>query len=46
MTRWLIDHFGPEVNIANVSPENVLKLEALRLGIGVNAGGGELREDA
>lgn len=38
MTRWLIDHFGPEVNIANVSPENVLKLEALRLGIGVNAG--------
>jgi len=39
MTRWLIDRFGPEVNMANVSPENVLKLEALRLGIGVNAGG-------
>ena len=41
MTRWLINRFGPEVNIANVSPENVLKLEALRLGIGVNAGGNE-----
>ncbi|MEZ5277839.1 MAG: phosphosulfolactate synthase [Opitutaceae bacterium] len=38
ITRWLINRFGPEVNIANVSPENVLKLEALRLGIGVNAG--------
>jgi len=42
MTRWLIDHFGSEVNVANVSPDNVLKLEALRLGIGVNAGGGEV----
>ena len=42
MTRWLIDHFGSEVNIANVSPDNVLKLEALRLGIGVNAGGGKV----
>jgi len=39
MTRWLINRFGPEVNIANVSPDSVLKLEALRLGIGVNAGG-------
>ena len=38
ITRWLLDRFGAEVNIANVSPGDVLKLEALRLGIGVNAG--------
>lgn len=38
-TRWLFAHFGIEVNIANVSPGDVLKVEALRLGIGVNAGG-------
>jgi phosphosulfolactate synthase len=39
ITRWLLNRFGNETNIANVSPENVLKLEALRQGIGVNAGG-------
>lgn len=39
ITRWLLDRFGSEANIANVSPDNVLKLEALRQGIGVNAGG-------
>lgn len=38
-TRWLLNRFGTEVNIANVSPDDVLKLEALRLKIGVNAGG-------
>jgi phosphosulfolactate synthase len=38
ITRWLLERFGPEVNVANVSPGDVLKLEALRLGIGVNAG--------
>ncbi len=38
ITRWLLGRFGAEVNIANVSPDNVLKVEALRLGIGVNAG--------
>jgi len=39
ITRWLLETFGPEVSIANVSPGDVLKLEALRLGIGVDAGG-------
>ena len=39
MTRWLLDRFGPEANIANVHHDDVFKLEALRLGIGVNAGG-------
>ena len=37
-TRWLLQRFGAEVNIANVMPANVLSLEALRLGIGVAAG--------
>ena len=40
-TRWMLRRFGPEVNIANVSPPDVIKLEALRLRIGVNAGGEE-----
>ena len=39
MTVWLLDRFGPEVSIANVSPAEILKVEALRQGIGVNAGG-------
>lgn len=37
--RWLLDRFGPDVNIANVDPDSVLTLEALRLKVGVNAGG-------
>lgn len=37
-TGWLLERFGPEANIANVDPDSVLKLEALRLNIGVNAG--------
>jgi phosphosulfolactate synthase len=30
---WLIRHVGPDVNIANVAPREVLGLEALRLGL-------------
>ena len=41
MTRWLLNRFGPEANNANVSADDVVKLEALRLGLGVNAGGSE-----
>ena len=40
-TRWMLRRFGPDVNIGNVSPPDVIKLEALRLRIGVNAGGEE-----
>jgi phosphosulfolactate synthase len=36
--RWLVDRFGTDANIANVPPDLVLSLEALRLRIGVNAG--------
>jgi len=32
---FLIDEFGPEVNMANVTPELLLHLETLRLGVGV-----------
>ncbi len=32
---WLIEHMGREVNIANVAPDSLLALEALRQGIGV-----------
>jgi phosphosulfolactate synthase len=30
---WIISHFGPEVNLGNIPPEEVLGLEALRLGL-------------
>lgn len=32
--HWLLERFGPEVNLGNVVPEGVLAVEALRLGIG------------
>ncbi len=38
LTRALIDYFGSEVNLGNVAADDVLKLEALRRRIGVNAG--------
>lgn len=30
---WLIEHFGPEVNLGNVAPDDVISLETLRLGL-------------
>lgn len=33
LARWLIQEFGPEVNIENVGPENVITLEAMRHGL-------------
>jgi phosphosulfolactate synthase len=33
---WLVEHVGPTVNIGNVAPEDVLPLETLRTGVGVN----------
>ena len=30
---WFIQHFGPEVNLGNVLPEDVISLETLRLGL-------------
>jgi phosphosulfolactate synthase len=38
---WLIENLGAEVNIANVAPESLMALEALRRGVGVRTLAGE-----
>ena len=35
MEVFLVDQFGPEANIANVAPDEILELETLRTGVGV-----------
>ena len=30
---WFIERFGPEVNLGNIAPDDVLSLETLRLGL-------------
>ena len=35
MEVFLVEYFGPEVNIANLAPDEVLELETLRKGVGV-----------
>ena len=35
MKKFLVSEFGPDVNIANVMPQDVLETEALRVGLGV-----------
>jgi Uncharacterized conserved protein len=30
---WFIKHFGPDVNVGNIPPEDVIPLETLRLGL-------------
>ena len=30
---WFVKHFGPEVNLGNIPPEDVIPLETLRLGL-------------
>jgi phosphosulfolactate synthase len=30
---WFIERFGPDVNLGNIAPEDVLSLETLRLGL-------------
>jgi len=34
---WLVKRFGPDINLANVYPEDILETETLRRGIGVSA---------
>lgn len=36
MMVWLVEHVGPTVNIGNVAPADVVALETLRTGVGVN----------
>jgi phosphosulfolactate synthase len=38
MEVFLIERFGPETNIANVQPDEILELETLRTGVGVKLG--------
>ena len=35
MKKWLVEEFGPDVNLANVTPNDVMETEALRVGLGV-----------
>ena len=30
---WFVQHFGPNVNLGNIPPEEVIPLETLRLGL-------------
>jgi phosphosulfolactate synthase len=30
---WFIERFGPDVNLGNIAPDDVLSLETLRLGL-------------
>lgn len=38
MRRTLVDRYGPDVNLGNVLPDDLMTLEAYRRGLGVNAG--------
>lgn len=38
MEMFLIQQFGPEINIANVAPDEIMMLETLRTGVGVKLG--------
>ena len=38
MRSGLIERYGPEVNLGNVAPADLVSLEAYRRGLGVNAG--------
>ena len=38
MEMFLIQQFGPEINIANVAPGEIMMLETLRTGVGVKLG--------
>lgn len=42
MRRTLVDRYGPEVNLGNVLPDDLMTLEAYRRGLGVNAGSQEV----
>lgn len=39
LALWLMQTFGLDVNIGNVQPESVLRIETARRGLGANAGG-------
>lgn len=45
LKKFLIEEFGPDVNLANVMPEHVFETEALRVGLSVT-GPGQLAQAA
>lgn len=42
---WFIERFGPDVNLGNIAPEDVIPLETLRLGLRADTARGLLRLD-
>jgi hypothetical protein len=48
MKKFLVGEFGPDVNIANVMPADIMETEALRVGLGVVGpqGVAKVKEDA
>jgi len=37
---WFVRRFGPDVNLGNIAPEEVLSLETIRLGLRSDTAGG------
>ena len=35
MKKFLVSEFGPDVNMANIAPQDIMETEALRVGLGV-----------
>ena len=35
MKKFLVEEFGPDVNMANIAPQDIMETEALRVGLGV-----------
>jgi phosphosulfolactate synthase len=35
LLKFFVTEFGPDVNVANVLPDEILETEALRVGLGV-----------
>ena len=35
LKKFLVEQFGPDVNLANIMPDDIIETEALRVGLGV-----------
>lgn len=44
LKKWLISEFGPDVNLANIMPDDILETEALRVGLSVMGPRPSIRE--
>lgn len=43
---WFVKHLGPQVNLGNIAPDDILPLETLRLGLRADTAGIHLRQDS